>query len=65
MNVQVTGMFISYTDYRLSELGMSRAVSMQVVDFTAIIERKFPAVGKKFITWGVSNSMSIAIRQIE
>ena len=29
MNVQVTGMFISYTNYRLSELGMSRAVSMQ------------------------------------
>ena len=57
--------FISTKSYRISELGCHTpcqcSTVIRVVDFTAIIERKFPTVGKKFITWGVSNSSSIAV----
>ena len=57
--------FISTKSCRIGELGCHApcqcSAVIRVVDFTAIIERKFPTVRKKFITWGVSNSSSIAV----
>ena len=62
-------MYISYRQKAISSVSLGCHAPCQyssvirVVDFTAIIERKFPNVGKKFITWGVSSWIAIAVMQ--